>query len=117
MAERRYSAPAQTGASCVLFFFNLKDGNTVLDDHGVECATVGEARIEGIRATADKLQHRLGQDWKGEPWFLWVTDQPKGNGNTVLSLTCGADSNKSGLVIEVVLAKETNDKPDRGTKH
>ena len=43
---------------------------------------------EAVQASVDLLRGRRGRDfWTGEPWRLWVTDQPNGGGKTILALT------------------------------
>ena len=121
------------------YYFHIRDGVTLVDEVGVECADLRELRTEAIRTSAEMLTGLRGQDfWTGEPWSLWVTDQPKGKGNTVLSLTLTATGSKTngdtpspeieddsnddetdepGLVIEVVLSEKEDDEPDLGRKH
>ena len=121
-------------------YFHIKDGVTLADEIGVECANLNELRTEAIRTSAEMPTGLRGQEfWTGEPWCLWVTDQPKGKGSTVLSLTLSTNGRKTngdtpspevkdgsnddepegpGLVIEVVLPKKDgDDEPDLGTKH
>ena len=45
-------------------------------------------RNEAVQSSADMLKGLHGEHfWTGEPWMLWVTDQPNGGGNTLLTLT------------------------------
>ena len=70
------------------YYFNFKDGKTILDDEGVEFADMEGVKKEAIQSSADMLKDVHGKHfWTGEPWVLWVTDQPNGGGNTVLTLT------------------------------
>jgi hypothetical protein len=70
------------------YYFNFKDGKTILDDEGVEFADMEGVKKEAIQSSADMLKDVHGEHfWTGEPWVLWVTDQPNGGGNTVLTLT------------------------------
>jgi hypothetical protein len=102
----------------VRYFFNIKDGVTFLDQTGVECADLNELRNEAVGTSAKMLKGLKGEHfWTGEAWTLWVTDQPKGQGNTVLSLTFIAAREKPGLVIDVVLPKKIDGEPELGTKH
>jgi hypothetical protein len=70
------------------YFFNFKDGKTILDDEGTELADIKAVKKEAVQSSAELLKgHDSEQFWTGEPWILWVTDQPNGEGNTVLTLT------------------------------
>ena len=61
------------------YYFNVKDGTTMLDEEGIELDDMSAVKKEAVQSSADF--------WTGEPWLLWVTDQPNGGGNTVLTLT------------------------------
>jgi hypothetical protein len=72
----------------VRYYFNIKDGDTILDEEGVELKNIDAVKREAVQSTADILKGFKGsQFWLGEPWLLWVTDQPNGGGNTLLTLT------------------------------
>jgi hypothetical protein len=72
----------------VRYYFNVKDGALIHDDEGMELADMDAVKKEAIQSSADMLKGHHGQNfWTGEPWLLWVTDQPNGGGNTVLTLT------------------------------
>jgi hypothetical protein len=74
--------------SSVRYFFHLKDGQTILDDEGIEFESMDLVKNEAVQSSADMLKALHGAHfWSGEPWLLWVTDQPNGGGNTVLTLT------------------------------
>jgi hypothetical protein len=76
---------------------------------------LSEVREEAIRTSSELLRTVHNEYfWTGEPW---VTDQPKGEGNTVLSLTFSAAVERPGVVIDVILQKKPDDEPDLGTKH
>ena len=73
------------------YYFNLKDGHTIFDDEGMEFDDMEGVKNEAIKSSADMLKSLNGEQfWKGEPWLLWVTDQPNGGGNTLLTLTFSA---------------------------
>ena len=87
MAERRASAPAQPEFN-VRYFFNFKDGTTTLDDEGIELDGMAAVKDEALKSSTEILKGlESGSFWDGQPWLLWVSDQPNGGGNTVLSLT------------------------------
>ena len=69
------------------YFFNLKDGRTSLDDEGTELADIDAARREAVTYAGSTLRDGAGDSlWNGEPWRLWVTDQPNGEGKTFFTL-------------------------------
>jgi hypothetical protein len=74
------------------FYFHLSDGQTILDDDGVELADVAEVRDNALSAVSGLIGDlKSGSDfWAGEPWELWVTDQPDGLGKTFLTLSLSA---------------------------
>jgi hypothetical protein len=73
------------------YYFNIKDGTTIHDDEGMEFDNIGAVKEEAIRSSNDLLKGLQGEHfWTGEPWVLWVSDQPNGGGNTVLTLTFSA---------------------------
>jgi hypothetical protein len=70
------------------YSFNLKDGSVILDEQGVELADMDAVRKEAMSASLELLRgmQAAGEFWSGEPWKLWVTDEPNGAGKTVLTL-------------------------------
>jgi hypothetical protein len=70
------------------YFFNVKDGESIFDDEGMEFDDIEGVKTEALKSSADMLKG-LQDDhfWTGVPWVLWVTDQPNGGGNTLLTLT------------------------------
>jgi hypothetical protein len=73
------------------YYFHVQDGEALLDDDGVELSDMEAVRAEAIQSSGDLLKGEHGSHfWSGEPWKLWVTDQPNGDGNTVLMLTFSA---------------------------
>jgi hypothetical protein len=70
-----------------LYYFNLKDGHTLLDNDGTEFVDLKAARHEALRFSGEVLKDSAGESlWAGEPWELWVTDQPNGKGKTFFTL-------------------------------
>jgi hypothetical protein len=66
------------------YFFNIIDGKTLLDDEGGEFADFDRVRAEAVRASSEMLRGLDDESLRAcEPWKMWVTDQPKGAGNTV----------------------------------
>ena len=75
------------------YYFNIKDGQTTLDDEGTELADMDAVKVEAVHSGADLIKGMQGaQFWTGEPWSLWVTDKPSGGGNTILTLTLSSCS-------------------------
>ncbi len=69
------------------YYFNFEDGETALDDEGMEFADFDEVKAEALRSAVDMLKDLQGPNfWLGEGCRLWVTDQPQGGGHTLLTL-------------------------------
>jgi hypothetical protein len=61
------------------------------DEEGLELADLNAIQEEALQSSADMIKGLDGQHlWNGTPWKLWVTDQPKGEGNTLLILEFSA---------------------------
>jgi hypothetical protein len=72
----------------VRYYFNVKDGTTMLDEEGVEFNDMEAVKSEAIQSSVDMLKGLQGEHfWTGDPWLLWVTDEPNGGGSTLLTLT------------------------------
>ena len=70
------------------YYFNVRDGKAMLDEEGMECDGMVEVKQEALQSSVELLRSPRGEHfWAGEPWLLWVTDQPNGGGNTFLTLT------------------------------
>jgi hypothetical protein len=74
------------------YYFNVKDGETILDNEGIELPGMEAVREEALATSLEILRgmHGLADHWSREPWRLWVTDQPSGAGKTVLTLEFSA---------------------------
>jgi hypothetical protein len=73
------------------YYFHLKDGRLSLDDYGIDLPDLGAARKEAVRYSGEVLRDGAHTTlWNGEPWNLWVTDQPAGEGRTLFTLTFAA---------------------------
>lgn len=73
------------------YFFHVKNGLSALGDSGLELDGLEAVKEEAIGVAADLLKSPLGKDfWAGDPWRLWVTDEPRGAGKTIVSLTLSA---------------------------
>jgi hypothetical protein len=60
------------------FFFNLRDGEYISDDTGVELGGVEDARKEAVGYASGLLKDDPGgKFWSGEPWRVEVTDDAK----------------------------------------
>jgi|tagenome__1003787_1003787.scaffolds.fasta_scaffold19948915_3 hypothetical protein len=58
---------------------------------GVELADIDAARKEAVTFSGEVLRDATGETlWEGQPWQLWVTDQPGGKGKTFLTLSFSA---------------------------
>ena len=71
------------------YYFHVTNGESSLDEEGMELTTLTAVREEAVQSSAEMLKgiHPPVSFWSGEPWMLWVTDKPNGEGNTILALT------------------------------
>ena len=69
-----------------LYYFNVTDGKTTLDDEGHELADLSAASREALETAGSILADSDGHVWNGEAWCMWVTDQPRGGGATLFTL-------------------------------
>jgi hypothetical protein len=74
------------------YYFHLQDGQTILDETGVDLPDLAAVRQNALATTSEILGGMKSglTFWSGEPWKLWVTDQPDGLGTPVLTLTFSA---------------------------
>jgi Domain of unknown function (DUF6894) len=75
------------------YYFHLKDGQVLHDDHGLELPDIAAAKNEALRASGDLIRGgpRATADlWNGTPWRMWVTDKPNG-GKTIFTLRFSAE--------------------------
>jgi hypothetical protein len=73
------------------YYFNIKDGTAIHDDEGIELDDMEAVKTEALRSSVDMMKGLENEHfWTGDPWLLWVTDQPNGGGNTILTLTFNA---------------------------
>lgn len=78
-----------------LFYFNVRDGRTMLDDVGTELPNLAAAREQAIRTSGEILRDGASPAmWAGQPWSMWVTDAPTGGGNTLFTLNFSATEGK-----------------------
>ena len=73
------------------YYFHLVDGHTILDDRGLELSNIADVQHEAIKASSDLLRGHAPL-WNGEPWKMWVTDKPNGEGNVIVTLTFTASA-------------------------
>ena len=73
------------------YYYNIRDGRTILDNEGVELPDLAAAREMAILNSGEILKNGAGPAmWAGEPWRMWVTDAPNGGGKTLFTLTFSA---------------------------
>lgn len=75
------------------FYFNFINGETRLDDEGIELCDISAVRKEAIRLTSREMflsDHGHDNFWSGTPAKLWVTNGPNASGGTVLTLELSA---------------------------
>jgi hypothetical protein len=73
------------------FFFHLEDGATFLDADGTDLPDLKAARDEAIRATGEMLREIPNAIHRDDPLRMWVTDQPRGEGTKLFTLTVAAE--------------------------
>ena len=66
-----------------LYFFNVIDGQFLVDNEGTECAGMVEVRQQAIQTAGHILMDLAGKFPKGVEWQMHVTDASK---TTVLKL-------------------------------
>ena len=71
------------------YFFNITDGETVIDEHGYEMENLAAARREAMVSAGEMLRD-YQPSWDGAVWEMWVTDRPGDAGATLLSLKFSA---------------------------
>ena len=71
------------------YYFHVRNGESAFDEEGIELSSLTAVREEAVLSSAEilKSNHHPMAFWSGEPWMLWVTDEPNGGGNTILALT------------------------------
>jgi hypothetical protein len=85
------SAAFKNGGLLMRYYFHVRDGENVFDDEGTELGSLADVRTEAALSAAEILKGpRNANFWTGQPWILWVTDQPDGGGNTLLEITLGS---------------------------
>ena len=73
-------------------FFHVSYDKMAWDSQGAELRDIAEVRSAAVRLSGALLSDiEEGRLWRGTPWRLWVTDGPRGTGNTVLALRFVAD--------------------------
>jgi hypothetical protein len=66
------------------YFFNVRDGREILDDHGTVLAGPDEARSHAVVAFGEMMKDNIGgRFWNDPEWSMRVTDE---SGGTVCSL-------------------------------
>jgi len=75
------------------YFFHMQDGEAVVDDEqGLELPDLNAAREEAIRTCAEMLRDMPPAIKNGDPFRLWVTDQPSSRGTTMFAVTVTVES-------------------------
>ena len=68
------------------YFFHVLDGDTSLDGVGLDLHDLAAARNEAIRACGEMVRDIPDAICNGNPWQMWVTDEPNGEGKTLFIL-------------------------------
>ena len=71
-----------------MHYFHMVDGQTTFDSVGTDLPDLQSVRKEALRAGREMLNLGGGSEqfWAGEPWRIWVTDEPDGSGQTILTI-------------------------------
>jgi hypothetical protein len=56
------------------YFFDLHDGVEIIDEVGLDLATLDHARHHAVMKMAELLMQSPGQFWAGDVWTLTVKD-------------------------------------------
>jgi hypothetical protein len=56
------------------YYFDIVDGEDLLDPHGSVLADLAAARIESIRYSAEVLKEMPERFWNSEQWTMTVSD-------------------------------------------
>ena len=75
------------------YFFHTHNGETVLDHRGLEFPNFRAARDEAIRTCGEMLRQIPSAINNGDPFQLWVTDQPEHPGALTEFLATRAGTN------------------------
>ena len=70
------------------YFFNIIDGQFIVDDEGTLCASVGDMRQLAIRTAGAMLSDMAGHFPAGVDWQMHVTNESR---ETVLKLRFSAE--------------------------
>lgn len=57
------------------YFFHVVNGHMVVDQNGMECATIEDARAQAIRAAGEMLRELDTRNWPIGRWYMFVTDE------------------------------------------
>jgi predicted house-cleaning noncanonical NTP pyrophosphatase (MazG superfamily) len=69
------------------YFFDIRDGVQIIDDHGQECSYLDAARLEALSRLTAKMREEIGL-WTGAIWSVIVRDE---NEKTVASIVFSAN--------------------------
>jgi len=70
-----------------MHYFHMANGQTNFDSVGTDLPDLQSVRKEALRAGSEMLNLGGGEQlWAGEPWRIWVTDEPDGSGQTILTI-------------------------------
>jgi hypothetical protein len=61
------------------YFFNVDDGEPLIDEEGTELPDLESARQAAVILSGEILRDGSGTGlWRGKPWRLWVTEGRRG---------------------------------------
>jgi hypothetical protein len=77
------------------YYFHREDGQSLLDDTGLDLRDIAAAQSEAVRTSGELLKDWSRTPttlWNGTPWRMWVTDKPNGEGETFFTLRFSAET-------------------------
>ena len=57
------------------YFFDIKDGHDLVDEHGSEWPDLAAVRMEAVRYAAEVLKEMPERFWNAEEWTMSVLDR------------------------------------------
>jgi hypothetical protein len=57
------------------YYFHIEDGSAILDDLGMELASLAEAKCEAVRYAGSLICDHAGEFWNSGDWTMTVTNE------------------------------------------
>ena len=69
-----------------LYYFHVRDGHTILDNVGSLLPSIAAVKTEALKIASELIGSPRSAHWDATPWHLWVTQEPNGEGKTLVTL-------------------------------